>query len=105
MAAALDKDEATALVLLDYSKGFDMLHHVVGSSAWLCIVIVHHFLRSGVPQGSSLDRLLYIIFTSNFMSSLRIICIYADDIELYLSFAPSNAAMACQQINNNLTKI
>lgn len=64
-------------------------------------------LKQGVPQGSILGPLLYLIYTSNFFKSLKF-CdyhFYADDTQLIYSFNPSNVQEANQKINLDLESL
>jgi hypothetical protein len=128
-----DRGEATVLVLLDYTKAFDMLQHDI------LIAILHYvgfhqaasnFISSflsnrkqrvvidgnfsnylnvaiGVPQGSVLGPLLYSIFTSTFPEVLHY-CkyhLYADDTQLYFRFKPNDVLTANYQLNSDLKEI
>lgn len=127
---ALDSDKASILVMLDYSKAFDMLNHdtlvailnYYGFSAD-AIGLIKSFLTDrvqqvkikgstsemlnvicGVPQGSILGPLLYSIYTSTFVKEIKH-CnyhLYADDTQLYYSFYPSHTLIANNQINSDL---
>nr|WP_253308766.1 reverse transcriptase family protein [Rickettsia endosymbiont of Ceutorhynchus assimilis] len=127
---AQDNSNASVLILLDYTKAFDMLHHEILLSILKYVgfsksasLLVSSFLSkrsqrvtldgqyseslnifAGVPQGSILGPLLYSIFTSNFIKSLKF-CqyhLYADDTQIYLSFKPSEVAAANKLINEDL---
>lgn len=127
---ASDRGELTALVLLDYSKAFDRLNH----SLLLAILhyigfeesaarLVHSYLADrnqavrvngkisgivglscGVPQGSILGPLLFLIYTSQLRSYLRFSAVhfYADDTQLYLSFSPNNIEEANYRLTHDL---
>lgn len=111
---AYDDNKVSILVLLDYSKAFDMINHRILLSILHYIGLDNNAIRflgsflsdrqqrvqigdeisdsmrvsSGVPQGSILGPLLYILYTSNFYDSF-ITCnyhVYADDTQLYCSF-------------------
>ena len=127
---AVDNNQLTAVVLLDYSKAFDRINHR------LLLAILHYYgfsenalammhsyisdrrqqvklegafsssvnVSSGVPQGSILGPLLFIIYTSNFNSYVKFCkshC-YADDYQLYLSFSHTDLVDACTKINADL---
>lgn len=130
---ARDKSEAAILVLLDYTKAFDMIHHEIliailkyigftnNSSSLVASFLTDraqrvvlggqesqsHNITTGVPQGSILGPLLYSIFTSNFVKYLKYskYHLYADDTQIYLSFRPDEVAMANAQINHDLNRI
>ena len=103
------------MLFFDFSKAFDKVSHMIliqklnaiGISTQLCRWIQHfltarrmqvrvhqetsswHRVTSGVPQGSVLGPLLFLIYVNNVVSGLR--CkykIFADDIKLYLSSTP-----------------
>ena len=128
---ATNDGKVSVLVLLDFSKAFDMLNHkillailnYIGFSENAC-----HFLSSfltgrsqqvvcnqrcsslldvrlGVPQGSILGPLLYTVFTFNFFRSLQYCdChFYADDTQIYYSFYEHELNTAEERIVTDLT--
>nr|CAH7715602.1 unnamed protein product [Callosobruchus chinensis] len=127
---ATDRNELTALALLDYSKAFDTLSHelllaILGYIGFSkeSVQLVRSYLTnrkqfvkindilsdsktvtSGVPQGSILGPLLYIVYTSQVHTCLNTCSIhaYADDTQIYLSFKADNINNAINDINNDL---
>lgn len=127
----VDKGKLTILALLDFSKAFDTLcheimcaiFHYVGLSEDAAILLKNYLtdreqavrygsevsgflgLRSGVPQGSILGPLLFILYTSSFRSAF-LSCLshyYADDTQVYLSFLPEESSQAISAINFDLS--
>ena len=130
---AADKGETSALVLLDFSKAFDTLSHALLCAKLFhygfkhkTIQLVRSYLddRSqsitidrlkskplrvdrGVPQGSLLGPLFFIIFTADMtecfcnVNSHR----YADDTQIQLSFAKSDAIEASRRLNECLESV
>nr|CAI5840148.1 unnamed protein product [Callosobruchus analis] len=128
-----DRGDLTALVLLDYTKAFDRIHHGLllamlhyygfshNAESLMCsyfknrqqqIVLNNEYsysteLTMGVPQGSILGPLLFIAYTSNLHFSLHH-CkaqFYADDTQIYLSFPPDQVLSACELINKDLENL
>lgn len=130
---ALDNNMATVLILLDYSKAFDMIDHELLLSKLHyfgfdnnAIELIKSFLakriqlvkindtisnakdvESGVPQGSILGPLLYIIYTADFIDNIKNCkChFYADDTQLYLPFNFNDTNNANNLINSDLSNL
>nr|CAH7765262.1 unnamed protein product [Callosobruchus chinensis] len=64
-------------------------------------------LIMGVPQGSIVGPLMFIVYTSNLYTSLRHCKVqyYADDTQIYLSFPPDQVLSACKLINKDLESL
>lgn len=122
-----------ALILLDFTKAFDMVNHKIllsilnylGFEAG-ALDLVSSFLSnrtqrvvlgesaseplgvvSGVPQGSILGPLLYTVYTSQIIKN-PLYCKhhnYADDTQIYFSFEHSTAKDASNCINSDLNTL
>lgn len=128
-----DNNEATILVLLDYSKAFDRIDHR------LLLAILHYFgfcpkslklmnqyitdryqkvtvngensdmlpVGQGVPQGSILGPLMFTLYTAEFQNVLKN-CkshFYADDTQLYYSFKEVDTEFSCRLINQDIMSL
>lgn len=127
----IDDGLATCLVLLDHSKAFDCVNHELlclklkhyfnfSASAVLLVknylcqrtqsVVIKDImskslqLNKGVPQGSILGPLLFSMYINDLPPRLRYssIHIYADDVQLYLSFAKPEIRQGFLKINEDL---
>jgi hypothetical protein len=129
IVSALDLGFITVLLLLDFSAAFDCVDHAIllqilekqfGISA-SALLWISSFLTSrthnvcsggkfsrtanlifGVPQGSILGPLLFILYTSN-IAKIALCCgisihIYADDTQLYIKLSTTN-------IDNSKTRL
>lgn len=130
---ATDSGRLTVLVLLDYSKAFDTLNHdtlklilkYVGLSESAVAFFDSYLsdrrqrvvlngqvsdvrnISSGVPQGSILGPILFIIYTA-FLKNVLSYCstqMYADDTQIFYSFFPKDADRACELINQDLNTL
>lgn len=130
---AYDANKNSCLILLDYSKAFDMLDHTtlgmkleyfgVGDIALNFFqnylndrqqrVILNNVcsefitLNKGVPQGSILGPLLFSIYTSDLCQHLTYCQShqYADDTQVYHSFVYDSLGSAIDNINSDLDMI
>src|SRR6218665_2253367 len=119
---ALDSGFITALLLLDFSSAFYCFYHSIllevlelqfGITAsallWIANFITNrsHLVRLGtnsskyvnilfgVPQGSILGLLLFILYTSNIASKHGILIhLYADDTQLYIKLSAKDIVNA-----------
>lgn len=131
--SSTDQQKLTTLVLLDYTKAFDRINHQLllamlhyygfnaNSEALMKSyltdrqqeVIVNNkksqvqCVYSGVPQGSILGPLMFIIYTSNLKNSLRHCSshFYADDTQIYYSFSVDNKETVSNLINGDLERL
>lgn len=130
---AKDAGLITALVLFDFSKAFDTINHSmllaickhVGFSSGACELLTSYLedrrqmvqisgsmsslerVSSGVPQGSILGPLLYTLYTFALPKCLSFcsVHLYADDTQIYSSFAPSSVEMAVNNINRDIKSL
>lgn len=128
---AYNKQMNTALLLLDMEKAFDTVWHagliyklaVVHNLPLYFISLIHSYLenrsfqikvetslsnvkhiKSGVPQGSVLSPLLYILYVADFPKSPTTnLALYADDTAIYTSSFYAQAAK--QRLAHHLTLI
>lgn len=130
ISKALDDSHATILILLDQSKAFDVVDFNLLLSK-LSFIGVNHaacswfksyinfrgqavkfnnvisnikLTKTGVPQGSILGPILFSIFTFDLPSSINY-CryhLYADDLQLYISFKLQELDEAINNINQDL---
>ena len=120
------------LVFFDYSKAFDVVCHVIllrklleigvdgDILRWICAFLRNRSMRvkvedsvgsstrvtSGVPQGSVLGPILFLVYINHVVADLQ--ChykIFADDIKLYLGFAPSSCAGAQLRFQQCIDKL
>ena len=131
---SIDQKKISILVLLDFSKAFDKVHHKLlfaklkslGFSEavirWIEAYLFERLQRvlsgdtyvsdwalieAGVPQGSVLGPLLFSLYVNDLSDVLQY-CqyhMYADDLQIYLNFSLHDIGMACDRINIDLRNI
>ena len=129
----LDKNHASIVTLLDYSKAFDTLdHHLlctkleyygfdqISVSFFKSYLQNRHqqvvtesgkskigLITSGVPQGSVLGPILFTIYTSQLLQipSVSKKRAFADDTQMQHHFLPNEVDIASNHINNDLQNI
>ena len=128
----LNEGKDTAMVFLDASKAFDRIWHE--GLLWklenigMCEPMCHWFksylnnrkictvingmpsdwyhTSSGVPQGSILGPLLFLIYVNDIVDKIDCeILLYADDTSLVHSFDQNNMSYAFDKLNSDLTKL
>jgi hypothetical protein len=127
--SAVDAGNLTALVLLDLSAAFDTVDHAIllerlrrsfgvdgAALRWFSSYLTGrtfavrrggfssttYGLQCGVPQGSVLGPLLFILYTADLPSIVRqhglTPHLYADDTQIYSSCRPADAAALCDRL-------
>ena len=129
IAQHIDLNSQVDVIYTDFSRAFDRLDHAIllrkleesGLSLPLLSLFKSYLtdrkqyvecrgfesneitVTSGVPQGSILGPLLFIIFVNDIVSDLEVsYLLYADDVKI---FCVINNILDCIKLQNNLNKI
>ena len=129
---SLDDKNENAMVFLDQSKAFDRIYHTglklklkacgIQGALYnlLCSYLQDRTLKvaingskskvckttAGVPQGSILGPLLFLIYINDITSELESeIHLYADDAVLMTSYKAKDTVQAFQQLNRDLARL
>lgn len=130
---AMDDRQLTLLTLLDFSNAFNCVDHAILlailrslnisllSCDWFRSYLLGREQRvqvddmhsgwcdvtAGVPQGGVLSPLLFSIFINTLVSGLRFTSyhLYADDVQLYLSFKPDAIHDAIHLLTEDLCAV
>nr|CAI5861082.1 unnamed protein product [Callosobruchus analis] len=131
--SSLDKKLMNILALLDFSKAFDTLNHsllIAKCKYYGFDEIAYKFIKSylvgraqrvvlnnqastsskitsGVPQGSVLGPLLFLLYTSDLKDCIKSCSIqsFADDTQLRCEFKPEDFQLAERQLNDDLDRV
>ncbi len=130
---ALDNGKVSVLTLLDFSKAFDTINHdlllaklkslgfMSSSILWFQSYLSYrqqrvvfensvsewHPILNGVPQGSILGPVLFIIMTHNISDAITSsnFHLYADDTQLYNSCTLESLPQTITNLNNDLSSV
>ena len=130
MLLATDNNKVSVLVVLDFSKAFDTINHKLMCSKlkyygfnFDSVDFIKSYLtnrqqqirihnkasnlaniEAGVPQGSVIGPLLFILYTADILKGIRYsrVQAYADDSQIYYSFLTENLIAAEDCISSDL---
>ena len=130
---ALDKSLVTILILLDYSKAFDCANHRLilaklkaagfhdEALSWILSYLLERkqkvrtdsgesrwiTMNNGVPQGSILGPLLFLVLVSDLFKSILNgkYHMYADDTQMYYHCTVNQVEATIQKINADLERV
>jgi len=133
IAQNIDENKVSCLVLLAYSKAFDLINHNMliakfgyyGFSDEICFWLTSYLrsraqivtldgersesvtVENGVPQGSILGPLLFKIYTSDLPGVIKncSIHLYADDTQLLGGFDPTDSCVAMRNMISDLSAV
>lgn len=129
IAKHLDKKEQVDMLILDFSKAFDVVPHIrllrklehygingkiiEWVKAWLtqrqqCVAVegetsTNAFVKSGVPQGTVLGPLMFLLYINDIGDDIKSkLRLFADDSLLYLAI---DCKDDCNQLQKDLDKL
>jgi len=113
--AAVDRGDFAALLLLDLSAAFDMVDHDIllqrlQTNFGIRDTALKWFQSiCGVPQGSVIGPILFIVYTADLVSLIQQHCLsphlYADDTQINGAYGPSDVGALLQKITVCLTAV
>lgn len=86
---------------------FDRVQHTVVNTSQGTLWSRGRLISSGVPQGSVLGPLLFSLYVASLPTVLQhcSVQLFADDIQLYLSFPPHEATLAEEKFNTDIADL
>jgi hypothetical protein len=84
IANAIDNNTQVDVIYTDFSKAFDKLNHNILLSKLSAFSSFRFTVNSGIPQGSNLGPLLFLLFINDINEIFTVdSLLYADDLKLY----------------------